>query len=42
MASIAIRSLDDKTKARLRVRATRNRRSMEEGVRNILREALEA
>jgi plasmid stability protein len=40
MASITIRALDDATKERLRVRAARNRRSMEEEARSILREAL--
>ena len=42
MASITIRNLDDGTKERLRVRAARRRRSMEEEARNILREALDA
>ena len=40
MASITIRNLDDRTKARLRVRAAHRRRSMEDEARNILREAL--
>jgi plasmid stability protein len=40
MASITIRNLDDKTKERLRVRAARQRRSMEDEARNILRAAL--
>ena len=40
MASITIRNLDDKVKARLRVRAARHGRSMEEEVRNILTETL--
>jgi plasmid stability protein len=40
MASITIRKLDDQTKARLRVRAAHNRRSMEDEARNILRAAL--
>ena len=40
MASITIRNLDDRTKARLRVRAAHHRRSMEEEARQILREAL--
>jgi plasmid stability protein len=40
MASITIRDLDQKTKDRLRVRAARRRRSMEEEARSILREAL--
>ena len=37
MASITIRNLDDRLKARLRVRAARRGRSMEEEVREILR-----
>ncbi|MDE0673105.1 MAG: plasmid stabilization protein [Caldilineaceae bacterium SB0666_bin_21] len=40
MASITIRNLDDKVKARLRVRAAGNGRSMEEEARLILREAV--
>ena len=36
MASLTIRNLDDTTKERLRVRAARHRRSMEEEVRVIL------
>ena len=40
MASITIRNLDDKTKARLRVRAAHHKRSMEEEARNILRTTL--
>jgi plasmid stability protein len=40
MASITIRNLDDQTKDRLRIRAARRRRSMEDEARNILREAL--
>ena len=40
MASITIRNLDDKTKERLRVRAARQSRSMEDEARNILRAAL--
>jgi plasmid stability protein len=40
MASITIRNLDDQTKERLRVRAARQRRSMEDEARNILRAAL--
>ena len=40
MASLTIRNLDDKVKARLRVRAARNGRSMEDEVREILRTAL--
>ena len=41
MASITIRNLDDEVKARLRVRAANNGRSMEEEVRLILRTAVE-
>lgn len=40
MASITIRNLDEQTKARLRVRAARHDRSMEDEARNILRAAL--
>ena len=40
MASITIRNLDDETKERLRVRAAKRRRSMEDEARNILRETL--
>ena len=40
MASITIRNLDEQTKDRLRIRAARRRRSMEDEARNILREAL--
>ena len=40
MASITIRNLDDDVKTRLRVRAAEHRRSMEEEVRIILREAV--
>lgn len=40
MASITIRNLDDRTKSRLRLRAARHARSMEEEARTILREAL--
>ncbi len=40
MASITIRNLDQETKDRLRIRAARRRRSMEDEARNILREAL--
>lgn len=40
MASLTIRNLDDQTKERLRVRAARGRRSMEEEARWILREAV--
>jgi antitoxin FitA len=41
MASVTIRNLDEKTKARLRVRAARNGRSMEEEARTLLRTALQ-
>jgi plasmid stability protein len=40
MATITIRQLDDKIKARLRVRAAHHGRSMEEEAREILRSAL--
>lgn len=40
MASITIRNLDERTKARLRVRAAHHRRSMEEEARKIIRAAL--
>ena len=40
MASITIRNLDEQTKARLRVRAAKRTRSMEDEVRDILRAAL--
>jgi plasmid stability protein len=40
MASITVRNLDDALKARLRVRAARHGRSMEDEVRHILRTAL--
>jgi antitoxin FitA len=40
VASLTIRDLDDETKERLRVRAARRRRSMEEEARQILREAV--
>jgi plasmid stability protein len=40
MASITIRNLDDQTKARLRIRAARNGRSMEEEARTVLRAVL--
>lgn len=40
MAAITIRKLDEKTKARLRVRAAHHGRSMEEEAREILRAAL--
>jgi antitoxin FitA len=42
MASITIRRLDDAVKARLRVRAARNGRSMEEEARQVLSAALAA
>ena len=41
MASITIRNLDNDVKTRLRVRAARNERSMEEEARWILAEAVE-
>ena len=40
MANVTIRNLDDDVKARLRVRAAENHRSMEEEVRIILRDAV--
>lgn len=40
MAGITIRNLDEKTKARLRVRAARHGRSMEEEARTLLTTAL--
>jgi len=40
MAAIIIRNLDDRTKNRLRVRAARHNRSMEDEARTILRAAL--
>jgi antitoxin FitA len=40
MASITIRRLEDATKQRLRVRASKNGRSMEEEARQILKVAL--
>ncbi len=40
MAAMTIRNLDDDLKIRLRVRAARHGRSMEEEARNILRTAL--
>ena len=40
MATMTIRHLDDDVKARLRVRAARHGRSMEEEARSILRAAL--
>jgi phosphopantothenoylcysteine decarboxylase/phosphopantothenate--cysteine ligase len=41
MASLTVRQLDDKLKRRLRLRAARNSRSMEDEVRVILRQAAE-
>jgi phosphopantothenoylcysteine decarboxylase/phosphopantothenate--cysteine ligase len=41
MASITIRQLDDRLKQRLRMRAAKNGRSMEDEVRTILRDAAE-
>lgn len=40
MASITIRKLDEQTKAKLRIRAARHGRSMEEEARTLLRAAL--
>lgn len=40
MASITIRNLEEPLKARLRIRAARHGRSMEDEVRHILRAAL--
>lgn len=42
MASITIRRLDDAVKARLRIRAARHGRSMEEEARQVLSAALSA
>lgn len=42
MASMTIRGIDDSLKARLRVRAAKHGRSMEDEVRDILRAALSA
>ncbi|HZJ65228.1 MAG TPA: hypothetical protein VFD36_17070 [Kofleriaceae bacterium] len=42
MQSLTIRNIDPRLKARLRVRAARHGRSMEEEVRVILREAVAA
>lgn len=42
MATLTIRKLDERTKARLRVRAAHHGRSMEEEAREILRSALHA
>jgi len=41
MASMAIRDIDDRRKAKLRLRAAHRGHSMEEEVREILRTALE-
>ncbi len=38
MASLTIRQLDEETKARLRLQAARNGRSMEDEARTILRQ----
>jgi plasmid stability protein len=40
MASITIRNLDDRLKTRLRIRAAEHGRSMEEEVRQILRQVI--
>ncbi|MDZ7751777.1 MAG: plasmid stabilization protein [Gammaproteobacteria bacterium] len=40
MATMTIRNIDDRLKARLRVRAAQHGRSMEDEVRDILRSAL--
>jgi plasmid stability protein len=40
MATLTIRKLDEKTKARLRIRAAHHGRSMEEEAREILRSTL--
>lgn len=40
MAAITVRNVDEQLKARLRVRAAHNARSMEEEVRIILRDAV--
>lgn len=40
MASLTIRKLDERTKARLRIRAAEHGRSMEEEARSLLRSAL--
>jgi antitoxin FitA len=42
MAQLLVRNLDDDVKARLRVLAAEHGRSMEEEVREILRQAVEA
>jgi plasmid stability protein len=41
MATLTIRKLDDATKSRLRLRAARHNRSMEEEAREILRKNLD-
>src|SRR5262249_54287721 len=41
MASLTVRQLDEKLKTLLRVRAARNKRSMEDEIRVILRQAAE-
>jgi len=41
MASLTIRNLDEQTKARLRLRAARHGRSMEEEARTLLRTVLQ-
>ena len=40
MAQVVVRNIEDDVKARLKLRATRHGRSMEEEVRNILRDAV--
>jgi plasmid stability protein len=40
MASLTIRNIDERTKARLRMQAARHGRSMEEEARSLLRAAL--
>lgn len=40
MAQLVVRNLEDDVKVRLRRRAARNKRSMEEEVRDILRDAV--
>jgi len=40
MASIVIRNLDERTRDRLRMRAARHKRSMEDEARHILKSAL--
>ncbi len=42
MATMSIRNIDDRLKARLRVRAAQHGKSMEEEARDILRAALSA